>query len=122
MWKLGVAPSMGFDAMLKDMVVDSYFNFKEQSTRNQDQAHKWGNLMLKVQERLDKVERDLNEVSDAQQDMHDIFKDFAAPKKESKTNKKDKQVKDEFSGLVLSDIDESSGKEVPTIITLEDLN
>lgn len=40
MWKLGVAPDKSFDNMLRDMFVDSYYNFKEYSSRNPDSAQK----------------------------------------------------------------------------------
>lgn len=31
LWKLGAAPEKSFDSMLKDMMSDSYYNFKERS-------------------------------------------------------------------------------------------
>jgi len=90
------------------MVVDSFYNFKEQSTRNQDQAQKWGNLMLKVHERLDKVEKDINDAQDAQDDFSKLF---------SPQNNKNKKV--ENSETPIPDF---STKETPGMISLEELN
>lgn len=110
MWKLGVAPNKSFDAMLRDMTVDSYYNFKEQATRNPDQAQKWGTLMLKVQERLEKVEKDLNADTDSASDLENIF---------TRILKKKPQQKEETSFEADVNI---VGKEVPKIIKLEELN
>jgi hypothetical protein len=108
MWKLGVAPNKSFDAMLRDMIVDSYYNFKEQATRNPEQAQKWGILMLKVQERLEKVEKDLNSDSDAMTDLESLF--IKAAKREKKVSRKTNV------DVVKSDVD------VPAIVTIDELN
>jgi len=125
MWKLGVAPNKSFDAMLRDMTVDSYYNFKEQSTRSPDQAHKWGMLMLKVQERLEKVEKDLNEDTDMQGDLKNMFaglfaKDAASSSKPPKKTKVEDEEEDIPDSLAY--IENAAGKEIPSIVNLEDLN
>jgi hypothetical protein len=108
MWKLGVAPNKSFDAMLRDMTVDSYYNFKEQSTRNPDQAQKWGTLMLKVQERLEKVEKDLNADTDAVSDLETIFTKAVENVSGKSKKKMEALIKDESSA--------------PSIINMSELN
>jgi hypothetical protein len=115
MWKLGVAPNKSFDAMLRDITVDSYYNFKEQATRNPDQAQKWGTLMLKVQERLEKVEKDLNADTDSASDLENIFTRILT--KKSREVEQPKKEQTDFEADV-----NLVGKEVPKIIKLEDLN
>ncbi len=39
-WKLGAAPDKSFDHMLRDMMLDSYYNFKERSKVDPDTAQK----------------------------------------------------------------------------------
>jgi len=114
MWKLGLMPNRSFDGLLRDMFVDSVYNFKEQSTRNQDQAYKWGTLALKVQERLDKVERDLNEESDTKQDIEMIFNNMQA---EQKTKEIAEEAPDPFKSF-----QPLTHKEIPKIVKPEDLN
>jgi len=114
MWKLGVTPNKSFDQMLRDMTVDSYYNFKEQSTRNPEQAHRWGSLMLKVQERLDKVEKDLNADSDAKEDLETLFGHLFKNKEQAPA--KEEKRKSPFMEESLL------GKGVPKIIKPEDLN
>lgn len=58
LWKLGLAPDKSFDQMLRDIMVDCYYNFKEQTGSNADSALKWGTLMAKVSDRLDKMEKE----------------------------------------------------------------
>lgn len=58
LWKLGLAPDKSFDQMLRDIGNDCYYNFKEKQATDPDTALKWGTLMNKVIERLDKVEKD----------------------------------------------------------------
>ena len=125
MWKLGIAPNKSFDAMLRDMAFDCYYNFKEQSTRNPEHAHKWGQLALKVQERLEKVEKDLEAESDMHQDLQfyfigkDKMSDIPEPKTEkpSKEPLSDKQKRDPFE-----DIKPIAAKHSPAIVRPEDLN
>jgi len=124
MWKLGVAPNKSFDAMLRDMTVDSYYNFKEQSTRQPEQAHKWGMLMLKVQERLEKVEKDLNSDQDSATDLDALFGKALAAHAENNTitpKKKKKEGAVEEQPDPFKEIN-AVGKETPNIVTLDDLN
>ena len=74
MWKLGVAPDKSFDNMLRDMFVDSYYNFKEYSSRNPDSAQKWGTLAIRVSERLDKIEKETKGKQDLYEDVQFILK------------------------------------------------
>ena len=74
MWKLGVAPNKSFDNMLRDMFVDSYYNFKEYSSRNPDSAQKWGTLAIRVSERLDKIEKEDKDKQDLYDDVKFILK------------------------------------------------
>lgn len=60
-WKLGVAPDKSFDLMLRDMMVDSYYNFKERSKTDPDIAQRWGALAVKLTDKLDKLEKDTGE-------------------------------------------------------------
>ncbi|MBC8549663.1 MAG: hypothetical protein H8D23_08420 [Candidatus Brocadiales bacterium] len=123
MWKLGVAPNKSFDAMLRDMTVDSYYNFKEQSTRQPDQAHKWGMLMLKVQERLEKVEKDLNGDVDSATDLDALFgKAFEEQAKKSGVTISKKKKKDEVEHPDPFSQINAVGKETPNIVSLEDLD
>lgn len=57
-WKLGAAPNKTFDSMLRDIMTDSYYNFKEHSKINADIAQKWGTLALKTVEKLEKLDKD----------------------------------------------------------------
>ena len=57
-WKLGASPEKGFNLMLRDMMTDAYFNFKEQSRLNPDTAQKWGTLAIRLTDRLEKLEKD----------------------------------------------------------------
>jgi hypothetical protein len=121
MWKLGVAPNKSFPEMLREMTSDCFFNFKEQSTRSPDQAQKWGALMIKVSERLDKVEKDLNSDTDFQTDLAELLKSPSTkavniPGIEEKNHVEDNM--DPISALALN----SDGKEIPPIINLQDLN
>lgn len=117
MWKLGIAPNKSFDEMLRDMVIDSYYNFKEQSTRNQDQAYKWGTLAIKVQERLDKVEKELNENIDSKADLEAIFEKFVKDATLKSEPKKKKEGKEPFL-----EYQPETGKEIPRIVKPEELN
>jgi hypothetical protein len=58
LWKLGLAPDKSFDQMLRDMMVDCFYNFREQTGSNADAALKWGTLMAKISDRLDKMDKD----------------------------------------------------------------
>jgi len=55
LWKLGAAPDKSFDNMLRDMLSDSYYNFKERSRVDPDLAQKWGSLAVKLADRVDRI-------------------------------------------------------------------
>jgi len=55
-WKLGIAPDKSFDEMLRAMMSDAYYFFKEQSRLNPEQAQRWGGLALRISERLSDYE------------------------------------------------------------------
>lgn len=57
LWKMGLAPDKSFDMMLRDIGMDCFYNYREQLTLNdQSEAQKWATLLLKVQERLEKLD------------------------------------------------------------------
>lgn len=58
MWKLGAAPEKDFNMMLKDMIHDAYYNFKEQSKVKPDVAQRWANLTVKIADKIDNYEKD----------------------------------------------------------------
>ncbi|MBT7929432.1 hypothetical protein HN682_05920 [Candidatus Peregrinibacteria bacterium] len=64
LWKLGAAPEKSFDTMLKDMMTDSYYNFKERAKSDPDLAQKWGSLAVKLTDRLDKLDKDTDKKKD----------------------------------------------------------
>jgi hypothetical protein len=55
LWKLGAAPDKSFDQMLRDMLADSYYLFKEKAKTNPDEATKFGGLAVKLADRLERV-------------------------------------------------------------------
>jgi hypothetical protein len=57
-WKLGAAPDKPVDEMLRDMVSDTYYNFKERSLSNPEDAQRWGALLVKLVDRAEKLEKD----------------------------------------------------------------
>lgn len=63
-WKLGIAPDKSMDAMLKDMGTDAYYNFKEKMKTKPDEAQRWGALMLRLSDRMDKLKADTEEKKD----------------------------------------------------------
>ena len=69
MWKLGAAPNKTFDSMLRDIMTDSYYNFKENSKINSDIAQKWGMLALKTIEKLERLDKDTK-------DKRSVFEDI----------------------------------------------
>jgi len=68
-WKLGAAPNKSFDSMLREIMTDSFYNFKEQSKTNADLALKWGALASKIVEKLEKFDRDTKEKKDVFQEI-----------------------------------------------------
>lgn len=63
-WKLGAAPDKSFNSMLRDMMVDSYYNFKERSKIDPDTAQKWGALAVKLTDRLERLEKETGDKQD----------------------------------------------------------
>jgi hypothetical protein len=63
-WKLGIAPDKSFDTMIRDMGTDAYYNFKEKMRANPDEAQKWGQLLIRLSDRLDRIEKDTDEKRD----------------------------------------------------------
>lgn len=57
-WKLGAAPDKPVDEMLRDMVSDTYYNFKERSLSNPEDAQRWGALLVKLVDRAEKLDKD----------------------------------------------------------------
>lgn len=64
LWKLGAAPDKSFDSMIRDMMVDSYYNFKERSKTDPELAQKWGTLAIKLTDRLEKLEKETADKKD----------------------------------------------------------
>tara|TARA_B100000131_G_C18024127_1_gene575745 strand:- start:514 stop:1146 length:633 start_codon:yes stop_codon:yes gene_type:complete len=64
LWKLGAAPDKSFNGMLRDMMVDSYYNFKERSKVDPDTAQRWGALAVKLTDRLERLEKETGEKKD----------------------------------------------------------
>jgi hypothetical protein len=58
MWKLGATPEKDFGIMLKDVVNDSYFKFKEDSKIRPELAQKWATLLLRYHDRIQDHEKD----------------------------------------------------------------
>ena len=50
--------------MLRDMMVDSYYNFKERSKVDPDTAQRWGALAVKLTDRLERLEMETGEKKD----------------------------------------------------------
>lgn len=63
LWKLGVAPEQDYGGMLKDMMNDAYYNFKEHSREKPEVAQKWGQLALKLTEKLNEYEQEKTETA-----------------------------------------------------------
>jgi|GEM_PF-3593126 len=63
-WKLGIAPEKSFDAILRDMGTDSFYNFKEKMKASPDEAIKWGQLFIRLADRLDRIEKDTEDKKD----------------------------------------------------------
>lgn len=55
-WRLGIAPSKSFDSMLREMMADAYYNFKEKLKVNADDAQKWGTLALRITDRTQRLD------------------------------------------------------------------
>ena len=67
-WKLGVAPEKSYETMLREMMLDSFYLFKEQQRHQPDTAARWGQLAVKISDKLDKITKEtqnqVNELED----------------------------------------------------------
>jgi hypothetical protein len=64
LWKLDAAPDKSFDAMLRDMLADSYYLFKEKAKNEPDTATKFGALAVKLADRLERAIQSENKADD----------------------------------------------------------
>ena len=69
LWKLGAAPDKSFDQMLRDMLSDSYYLFKEKAKTDPDTATKFGGLAVKLADRLERVQANENKADDLFSDI-----------------------------------------------------
>lgn len=83
-WKLGAAPNKTFDTILKEIMTDSFYNFKEMSKTNPEMAQKWGTLALRTVEKLEKLEQTTNEKRDLFNEIS--FKLNQSSKEDNKNN------------------------------------
>lgn len=58
MWKLGAAPELDYGKMMKDMVTDSYYNFKEQGDVKPELAQKWARVAIKLTDKIEKYNKE----------------------------------------------------------------
>lgn len=58
LWKLGVAPNKSFDQMMREMIADCFYHFKEQQKKQPENAQRWGTLAVKISDRLDRLDAD----------------------------------------------------------------
>ena len=89
LWKLGAAPDKPFDEMLKEMAVDSYYNFKERTKYDPELAQKWGQLVVKLTEKIERLEKDTR-------DKKNLFDEivFSLSNNSEKNKKSDSYVKE----------------------------
>jgi hypothetical protein len=81
LWKLGAAPDKSFDQMLRDMLADSYYLFKEKAKTEPDTAIKFGGLSVKLADRLERVIQNDQKADDLFSEIKfDIEKDNAIVK------------------------------------------
>lgn len=64
-WSLGISPEKSFEAMLREMGTDCYYNFRDKMKRNPEEAQKWGMLALRIVDKLDR----LDEVKEEKQSL-----------------------------------------------------
>ena len=89
LWKLGAAPDRSFDLMLRDMMTDSYYNFKERSKGDPDLAQRWGALAIKLTDRIDRLEKDTG-------DKKDFFAEFNVKLKSYREDQNDDKSSDDI--------------------------
>jgi hypothetical protein len=58
MWSLGIAPNKSFDNMLRELGTDAFYFFKKNSKTKPEEAQKWANLVMRLAERHDKLDRE----------------------------------------------------------------
>ena len=74
-WKLGVAPDKPYEQMLKEMMTDSFYLFKENQKHSPDDASRWGNLAVKISDKIDKISKETQNQVNELEDFE--FKTFA---------------------------------------------
>lgn len=89
LWKLGAAPDKPFDEMLKEMAVDSYYNFKERTKYDPELAQRWGQLVVKLTEKLEKLDKDTR-------DKKNMFDEivFSLSRDKEKSKKSNSRIKE----------------------------
>lgn len=75
LWKLGAAPNKSYDDMIREMIVDSFYNFKDKAKYDHDVAQKWGTLTVKLTDKLDKIEKDTSDKKNLFEDIQFKLKD-----------------------------------------------
>lgn len=63
-WELGVRQEIPLETMLKDVVRDSYFMFQEQAKKDPKTAQRWGSLIARLGEKIDKMDQAKNKGND----------------------------------------------------------
>ena len=111
LWKLGLAPDKSFDQMLRDLATDAYYNCKERS-HDPDSALKWGTLMTKIMDRLDKFDEDT-------QDKNDLYKQLTINLEQEKAY--DKIITNTQSEEMGIEIPQVAFGDSPAVETLETL-
>jgi len=78
LWKLGAPGNKSLDSMLREMMTDSFYSFKEKSKNDSDVAIKFGNLALKLADKIDRIDEAANKADDLFSDLQ--FDDTAPTK------------------------------------------
>lgn len=113
LWELDLDPQKEYDQMLKSMAGDCFFNFKKSANRNPNDSIKWGKLFIKVSDKLEEYDEQMQKESDKEQATKDLFSAIRKPKNNDKNNKTDED------NIEIHKQDES---DEPEIKSLEDLN
>jgi len=69
LWKLGANSGKSLDSMLREMMVDSFYSFKEKNKSDADVAIKFGNLALKLADKIDRIDEAANKTEDFFNDL-----------------------------------------------------
>ena len=88
-WKLGIAPDRSFDGMLREMGTDCFYHFKEKTKAYPDEAQRWGNLALRIVDRLEKLNQDTNEKKTLFDEIEFTLKGKLVPNSKEERMKKD---------------------------------